>query len=515
MNARLTGVFMNTEREQSSCAVTGLAIISVLALALMSVPSVAAQSVEEKIDSLARQVAELSRVIVELRSEVAESRKEAQQLRQQLSGVDEQVGSGSALPLDSEQVQLVPAPTLATQGSTGANAITEERIAEIEESQQLLADRLDEQHQTKVESSSRYRVKLSGIVMLNAFVNRGRVDNQEVPDLALRPAATETGRTFGMTALQSQIGLETHGPVLAGAKTSAGLQFDFFGTSASPVYATSYGAVRLRTAAVRMDWPRTSVVVGQDSPFISPLSPTSIATLAFPAFSYSGNLWTWIPQARIEHRFNVAEQSTISVQGGFFDPVPRGPAQPAYGSRVAWSHGDNERPLTLGIGGYYSRENRGAGRTEDGWAGTADWLVPLGSRFTLSGEFYRGEAIGSLGAAQGRSVVFNGPELDPASQMIGLNTIGGWAQLAFKATSAVQLHAAYGEDQPFSEDLLYYSPPSPTTPMISRNRTQMYNVIYRPRTNLVFSLEYRRFRTWRIDTSTTANHVNLGVGVLF
>ena len=188
---------MNTEREQSSCAVTGLAIISVLALALMSVPSVAAQSVEEKIDSLARQVAELSRVIVELRSEVAESRKEAQQLRQQLSGVDEQVGSGSALPLDPEQVQLVPAPTLATQGSTGANAITEERIAEIEESQQLLADRLDEQHQTKVESSSRYRVKLSGIVMLNAFVNRGRVDNQEVPDLSLRPSATETGRTFG------------------------------------------------------------------------------------------------------------------------------------------------------------------------------------------------------------------------------------------------------------------------------------------------------------------------------
>src|SRR4030095_3629263 len=168
----------------------------------------------------------------------------------------------------------------------------------------------------------------------------------------------------------------------------------------------------LRTAAVRLDWARTSVVVGQDMPFISPQSPTSIATLAYPALSYSGNLWAWIPQARIEHRFNVSEQSTISLQGGLFDPVPRGPAQPAYATRVAWSHGNTDRPLTLGIGGSYSRAARGAGRAEDGWAGTADWLVPLGKRFTLSGEFYRGEAIGSLGAAQGRSVVFSGPELD-------------------------------------------------------------------------------------------------------
>jgi hypothetical protein len=264
-----------------------------------------------------------------------------------------------------------------------------------------------------------------------------------------------------------------------------------------------------------MDWPQTSIVVGQDVPFISPLSPTSVATLAFPAFAYSGNLWAWIPQARVEHRFNVSEQGTISVQGGFFDPVPRGPSQPAYATRLAWSHGDSDRPLTLGIGAYYSREYRGAGRTEDGWAGTADWLVPLGSRFSLSGEFYRGEAIGSLGAAQGRSVVFSGPESDPASAMIGLNTIGGWAQLAFKATPTISLHAGYGEDQPFTADLLHFSPPSTLAPMISRNRTQMYNVIYSPRTNLLFSLEYRRFRTWRIDSSTIANHLNLGVGVLF
>jgi hypothetical protein len=493
---------MSTKTDQSSCAFTRLTMMSLLVLGFTCVPSLAAQSLEDKIDSLARQVTQLSQVILELRSEIAQSRKETQELRQQLGAVDAQGASGSAVALDAAPQEAgVAAP--------------EDRIALLEEAQHLLSDRLDEQYQTKVESASRYRTRLTGIVMLNAFTNSGRVDSLEVPDLALRGSATESGRTFGITALQSQVGLETYGPSLAGAKTSAGLQFDFFGTSASPQYATSYGAVRLRTAAVRMDWPKTSVIVGQDLPFISPLSPTSIATLAYPAFSYSGNLWTWIPQARIEHRFNVSEQGTISFQGGFFDPIPRGPSQPAYGTRVAWSHGDTDRPLTLGAGGYYGHEDRGAGRTEDGWAATADWLVPLGSRFTLSGEFYRGEAIGSLGAAQGRSVVFSGPELDPASEMIGLNTIGGWAQLAFKATPSVEFHAAYGEDRPFREDLLHFSTPGAAASLISRNRTQMYNVIYRPRTNLLFSLEYRRFRTWRIDTSTRANHLNLGVGVLF
>jgi len=507
---------MNTKRERSSCAVTALAILTALVVGITCMPSVAAQSIEEKIDSLARQVTQLNEVILELRSEIVRSRKETEELRRQLSTVDAPGTSGRGEFTGGEEPPPAPPGEAIPQQGTTENATPPDRLAELEEMQRFLSDRLEEQHQIKVESTSRYRVKLSGIVMLNAFANRGRVDSQEVPDLALRPNPAETGRTFGMTALQSQVGLETYGPVLGGAKTSAGLQFDFFGTSAAnSQYATSYGAVRLRTAAFRMDWSRTSIVVGQDVPFISPLSPTSVATLAYPAFSYSGNLWTWIPQARIEHRFSVSEQSTISLQGGLFDPVPRGPAQPAYATRLAWSHGDTDRPLAFGIGGYYSREDRGFDRSVDGWAGTADWLVPLGNRFTLSGEFYRGEAIGGLGAAQGRSVVYSGPEIDPDTEIIGLNTIGGWAQLGFKATPTIEFHGAYGEDQPFKEDLFYYSPPAAGTSSISRNRTQMYNVIYRPRTNLVFSLEYRRFRTWRIDTSTTANHVNLGVGVLF
>ena len=41
--------------------------------------------------------------------------------------------------------------------------------------------------------------------------------------------------------------------------------------------------------------------------YVSPLSPTSFASLAVPAFGYAGNLWGWIPQVRVEHRIRSFE----------------------------------------------------------------------------------------------------------------------------------------------------------------------------------------------------------------
>ena len=47
----------------------------------------------------------------------------------------------------------------------------------------------------------------------------------------------------------------------------------------------------------------------------------ALVVLAVPAFSYAGNLWGWIPQVRIEHRFNLSEGQSITVQGGIMDNV--------------------------------------------------------------------------------------------------------------------------------------------------------------------------------------------------
>ena len=106
---------------------------------------------------------------------------------------------------------------------------------------------------------------------------------------------------------QSEIGLEVFGPEFAGAKTRAEVQMDFGGGfPTAALDGINTGLFRLRTANMRLDWEHTSVIVGQDGLFISPLSPTSFASLAIPSMGYSGNLWAWTPQVRIERRFDLS-----------------------------------------------------------------------------------------------------------------------------------------------------------------------------------------------------------------
>ena len=172
------------------------------------------------------------------------------------------------------------------------------------------------------------------------------------------------------------------------------------------------GLVRLRTGIVRFDWSNTSVIAGQDQLFFAPLAPTSLASLAVPALAYSGNLWAWAPQIRVEHRFTLPDHSTLLLQAGILDSssgetplssFERTPSwgersgQPAYAARVSWSVPAFDENMTIGAGGYYGRESWGFGRNVDGWAGTLDLMLPLGRLFfEFSGQFYRGRASGRI-----------------------------------------------------------------------------------------------------------------------
>jgi hypothetical protein len=154
----------------------------------------------------------------------------------------------------------------------------------------------------------------------------------------------------------------------------------------------------------------------------------------------------------------------------------------------------------------------------DGWAGTTDWTVPLSNRWELSGEFYRGRALGGLGGGIGRSVLFSGPITDPATQVKGLNATGGWAQLKFRQTEKFEWNGAFGEDNALARDLRFFPAAQQGyfDPSLARNRSSFLNFIYRPRSDLLFSAEYRRLRTFSIlGNSDAAGQVNLSIGVLF
>src|SRR5205814_64676 len=122
------------------------------------------------------------------------------------------------------------------------------------------------------------------------------------------------------------------------------------------------GIVRLRTANGRLDWENTSLVVGQDSLFISPNSPTSFASLLVPSLGYSGNLWAWIPQVRLEHKFNLNDDQSVSFQAGILDNVTgersyssqrlpqagEASGRPAFAARTSWTRNIMENRLPSG-----------------------------------------------------------------------------------------------------------------------------------------------------------------------
>jgi hypothetical protein len=485
-------------------------------------------SVNASLGELQSQVRELKEMVLQLQQQTMASRAEISHLRQELEAQHSAGGTmtGAESALDE--------PSPATSSSTTAQL--QHRVDQVVEDEQLLSDKVNEQYQTKVESASKYRVRFSGIVLFNLFGNSGYPDNQDVPTWVLKPDPMDSPGSVGGTLRQSILGFEVFGPDIFGAHSSGNVNLDFGGGFPATYNGVNSGLVRLRTATVRLDWKDTSVVAGQDGLFLSPQPPTSFASLIVPALTYSGNLWSWTPQLRVEHRFEFSNHSNVSLQGGVLDPLTgetpntynyvwyRTPnageesRQPAFAARVAYSHPFLGRTFTVGAGGYYSREYWGFNRNVNGYAATADWNLPLNRWFTLSGFFYRGQAIGGLGAALSRSVVYNGPLTDPATTVLPLNSVGGWAQLKYQPLPKLEFNAAFGQDNPFAADIRHFGDQSQSyaNPFLTRNRAGFGNVIYRPRSDLLLSLEYRRLRTFSIyNSSYEAGQLNMAMGVLF
>jgi hypothetical protein len=453
-----------------------------------------------------------------MNEELAGTRRESQELREELRAVRKEldgVRSQSGTPRNAER------PPEQARNLDG-------RVATLAEDQQLLTAKVEDQYQTKIESGSKYRVRLSGMVVLNLFNTRGAVDNLDFPKMANLKAPGESNGSFSATARQSQLSLEVFGPQWKGAKTSGDVSFDFFGGFPSNPEGVTAGLVRLRTARVALDWTNTSIVAGQDIPFFSPLSATSLASTAYPALSSAGNLWAWTPQVRVEHRIALSDLTKVILQGGVLDPLTGElPAEynrvptageasriPAYAMRLGLEHAAYDRMAAVGVGAYYSRQNWGFDRRVDSWAATMDWDLPLGHGFWLSGEAYRGRAIGGLGGGVSGSVILTGLPSLQTSSALPIESVGGWSQLKFKPRESIQFNAALGGDYPFHSSVKGLSIEQQTP--VSRNTSGFFNAIYQPRSNLLFSVEYRRLWTSGFDGSKrVADHVSLSSGIVF
>ncbi|MGH9524828.1 MAG: hypothetical protein ACRD3E_20075 [Terriglobales bacterium] len=465
-------------------------------------------------------VTQLKSSLAAAQDEIKRNHAEIDDLRQRLQRLEERLGG------PSDKGPTYPTAAIVQQEPQGVPAQPQN------EDTQLLSEKINDMDQVKVESASHYKVRLSGLVLMNTYSDWGNLDVSDLPNLVFRRQPGQAGGNFGATLRQSQVALDVTGPRLAGATTSANLNMDFFGGFPDTQYGVTAGLIRLRTASARLDWQNTSLVFGQEAPFIAPLNPTSYATLGEPALSWAGNLWVWTPQIRIEHRFKTGESSQFRLQGGVLDPLTeespdqfnREPSagelsrHPAIAGRIAWERSGDRGPTGFGFGAYFGRQNYGFDRTINSWAITGDWQVPITPWAELSGELYRGKAIGGLGGGVWTSAIWSGTPGAVTSQVIGLNDVGGWAQLKLKANPKLEFNLAGGTSNPFARDLEVFAVPvtaygfSP----LARNQAAFGNAIFRPRSNLLFAIEYRHLRTYSFQgKNREGDHLNLAVGVSF
>jgi hypothetical protein len=532
----------------TAIAVTTFILCGALALAQegTSIASNPDRDAMTAVRSLQEQVLQLRSLVDEMRTENAQSRAEMQELRRELHTTrtlleqpsasrspEVAAGSNPSAPYGLESRSTPPSVATQSPNPSGQNTPgLEDRVQQLEESTSLLGSRINEQYQTKVETASKYRARLSGIVLMNAFRNVGGSNSLDFPDFAQPALPGSSQASLGATMRQSEIGLELFGPNVAGAKTSANVQFDFAGGFPATGNAVNFGIVRLQTASLRFDWEHTSVVAGQDSLFLSPLSPTSFASLATPSFGYAGNLWGWTPQIRAEHRFALPGQQILTVQAGLLDNLDweyptdqfyrsahagEQSGQPGFGVRTGWSRPAYDHVLSFGVAGYYGRQNWTWDRYVDAWAGMADWQIPILRRLTLTGEFYRGRGIGGFGAGVGRAVVYGGDPSFGSTPLRALNSVGGWSQLKLQLTSKLEINGVFAQDNSFASDVRGFAlDKNNFGAILGRNRGVLGNFVYRPRSDLLFSAELRRLHSFPVySNSVVSNQVNLAVGMLF
>jgi hypothetical protein len=452
-----------------------------------------------------------------LRLLLEQTRRELRELRDEVGRLRSNV---AALRPSSPSAGASGAPA----GTTVLDPETADRLMRLEDKVEINATQIREHSQTKVESDSRFKVRLFGTVLYNSFFNTHDTAEAAVPVAA--PASPVPvpggGDNFGTTLRQTSFGFAMTGPRIGETRLSADVDFDFYGGPPG-VYGTNVlGALRMRTAAARLDGNRTSLALGLMEPLISPLSPISMAAVYYPALGDSGNLWQWVPQAMLEHRVPASASGSLVLQGGVIMPFGENfygnslSGKPGYESRVAFAQesGSGGR-REFGVGGYLHPRRFGPGREANSWAMTADWLIPIGRWLDVSGEAYHGQSI-TLRVPSGGNIsdqyAFSGPIEDPSSSFRGIRSSGGWVQLRARATPRLEFNAAWGEDDPRNRDI--FSGLIRNTVWL-RNRTFSLNSIYQLRSNFLLSLEYRHLSTLYPDAAARNNHFNLGVGYLF
>ncbi|HEV3196991.1 MAG TPA: hypothetical protein VGZ73_03765 [Bryobacteraceae bacterium] len=380
----------------------------------------------------------------------------------------------------------------------------------VEERLAVQESRIAEQAQTKVESSQRFPIRLTGTALVNAFINSKQNGGADYPTAA---SLTRGNATGGASWRQTTIGLDYRGPQAIWGGTVRGSVFmDFNGGTSLP----NNQMIHLRTAEIAIDWSSRTFMVGQDKPIFSPRNPDSLAQVGVTPLAGSGNLWFWEPQARFEQRFKLSEQTTLRVQAGVVQTseflanlptsftVPLERYRPGGEARVEIAYGSKAgRRIEIAPGFHYSTSHV-AGASVPSDVASIDWLLAPTDRVEFEGAAFTGQNLANFGLGtlrQGFTVL--GPR-----DALAIHAKGGWSQITLRATDRLSFHLMGGIFDGRNRDLLRGD--------AGYNHSYGGNLFYRIAPNVIVSLETMQMRTLYLGPGLRINnHYDLAIAYLF
>ncbi len=377
---------------------------------------------------------------------------------------------------------------------------------------EVQAQRVQDLAQTKVEADQKFPLRLSGLVLMNAYRYAGHVGEADLP--LVGAAAANRAVSAGATLRQSQITLQYENPTsFIGASVNGRLQVDFFGGSL--INAQNHLA-RIRVGQVSLNWANRSVMVGIEKPILSPREPETLAQLGVSPLANSGNLWLWQPQIRYEERVRLGEKAGLDLRIGVYQTnetfTPAGFTGDAARSRPGLQ-GHFELYRKNGIGkrfaiapGFHVSESRVNGADVASRALSVDWAVPVGATFEWTGFAFTGQNLTGLGVAGIRQ-----PFVLLGQQPVAVHSSGGWTQFSIAANSKLRFNLFSGLHDDRNRELLQAGRGG-----IAGNLSYGANARLMLAPNVLLGAEAMQIRTkLLVGSLRLVNRYDLAIGYLF
>lgn len=478
--------------------------------------------------ALSAQIEHLTNAIARTQSQLDESQRELDEMRKELSQLKGQVANntpGSGTPAVED-----------TQDSSSAADANAAAVDDLREREAVNESKIATHEQDKVESESKYPVRVTGLLLLNGFVNTSAVNAASTPTVAV-PGSGSTGAS----ARQTVLGIDARGPHLFGASSHADLRVDFAGNAqpSGSAYGSNQALLRLRTMHAALEWSQTEAYFSLDRPIVNPDTPTSLTAVSEPALAWSGNLWTWNPQVGVRQNLRLSSSRDLSLEAALIDvaDAPLSPSAivassstqtitssgeqsrwPGVEARVALlGTGADEQRNHIGAGGFFAPHRSATGGSFDAWAATLDARFFLPARLQFTGSAYRGVALGGLGGGAYKDFAYKESLTSGQYYFLPLDDTGGWAELKENFSERFEANAAFGTDNVFTHELRRYTTvDAGFYQNLARNHTYTGNVIYSPSAYLLFSLEYRHIESAPVlGLPAGSNIIGLGAGYKF